>query len=401
MNNITDQVVKKGLCSGCGICAGLAEKCNLTMKFSKYGELMPVVTKCNNCGLCFSMCFSQQVEAHKQSNISSPLGKYIECFVGYSRIGNERANGSSGGLVTRVSKALLEKKLVNGVIVVGKSIKEDRIFEPIIARTPQEIDDCTGSKYYPIEFSSILKRLKQENGKYAIVGLPCVINGLRLVQKKYPAIGNKIKYLLGLVCGHNKNKNYTSFLIKTAGVNDKDVETVLFRCKQNTKKSTNYGFKTILKNRKVAKQLNFQDSLVKDAWCKRYFSLNACFYCHDLFAAQADISFMDAWLKPYMDNPLGTSIVVVRNDEIKRIIEEEKNKSDLEVNTISEIDVLSSQRGALDFKQQAIIKKKKYLFNKHLSDICYYEKAKFKFIGRAILKTHMSISRFYEKLIRI
>ncbi|MFA5090340.1 MAG: Coenzyme F420 hydrogenase/dehydrogenase, beta subunit C-terminal domain [Candidatus Omnitrophota bacterium] len=398
IKNVITECAKKGLCSGCGICAGVAEKCDLKIEFNKYGEFFPTVSKCDNCGLCLFVCPSLHVQVRKESNILSLLGKDIECFAGYSKVDNERAKGSSGGLTTRVLKMLLEKKIITGAIAIGKCNNEDRMFDPIIAKTNQEIDSCAGSKYYPVEFSSVLKRLKQEDGEYAIVGLPCVINGLRLVQQKYPVVGIKIKYLFGLVCGHNKNKNYTSFLIKTTGVNEKDAETVFFRCKTNTKKAMNYGFKVILKNGKEGRQLNFQDSLVKNAWCGRYFSLNACFHCRDLFAEQADVSFMDAWLKSYMDKPLGTSIIVVRNEELKKMIQEENNKGNVEIDTIIKNDVIMSQKGALDFKQSEISKKCELLFNQRLSNLYYHDKAYLKSLRFFFLKSYISLHWFIMKI---
>lgn len=393
MNNVIDKITKKSRCCGCGICAGIAEKCDLKMRFNENGEFVPVVTNCSDCGYCLSICPSWNNSSNQKQSQSPLGGEHIECFVGYSTVKNERTRGSSGALVTRISKVLLEKNIVNGVIMVGKSDKKDRFFEPIIARTAQEVDACAGSKYYPIEFSSVLKILNKERGKYAFIGLPCVVNGLRLIQQRNPEIGSKIKYLFGLVCGHNKNKNYTSFLIELEGVKEKNVETVIFRSKENTKKAINYGFKSILKDGGIGKQLNFMDSLVKDVWCKRYFSLGVCFRCYDLFAEQADISFMDAWLNPYMDDPRGTSIIVVRNQELKNLIEEEKSKAKCVIVKIDEKEVIKSQKGALDFKNSMINKKKKFLFNKWLSGKFYHEEMRLKSIGATILKTHIAFFR--------
>lgn len=391
-NNIIDEVVKKNLCCGCGICAGIAEKCDLKMHFNKYGELIPVVTDCVSCGYCLYVCPVYNKSNNRKKSLS-PLGKYIDCFVGYSTVGDERARGSSGGLATRISKVFLEKRLVDGVIVVGKSNKSNRLFEPIIAKTAQEVDACAGSKYYPVEFSSVLKILKKENERYAFIGLPCVIDGLRLVQQKYPEIGEKIKYLFGLTCGDNKNKYYTSFLLDLEGVKEKDVETVIFRSKDDTGKAINYGFKSILKDGRIGRQLRFQDTLVKDVWCKRYFSLGACFYCHDLFAEQADISFMDAWLKPYIYNPLGTSIIVVRNEKLMQIVKEEKSIDNIKITEISEKEILRSQKETLVFKKSNSSVKRKFLFNMHLSNKCYRGDLPFRSIGTIILKAHLLLKR--------
>ncbi len=386
MKNVVTEIVKNGLCSGCGVCVGITEKC-LKMVFDKYGQLVPIVLNCKDCGNCLSVCpFAQSTT---KSSLVSPLGNYIKNYVGYSNIEEERIKGASGGLATRVLRVLLERKMVDGVIVVGSSKKKDRFFEPVIVKKSKELANYAGSKYYPVEFSSVLKLLKKEVGQYAIVGLPCVVDALRLVQQKNSLIGGKIKYLLGLICGHNKNKNYTSFLIRLTGTREKDVKDVQFRCKENTNKASNYGFKGILKNGENTRQLNFSDSLVGKIWCNYFFSTNACFYCEDLFAKYADISFMDAWLKPYINDPKGTSIIAIRNEKLKAIIEKEMRAEHISLSSIEEEKVINSQKGALIFKKNSIDKKRIFLFNSWVSSKIYSGDFWVKIIGMSMLKLYI------------
>ena len=366
MKNVITQVVKRGLCCGCGICVSASKKDCLEIIFNKCGELIPAASRCDSCELCLSVCpFAPDIVDKPVSS----LGNYV----GYSNISGERPRASSGGLATRLLKSLLERKVVDSVIIIGHSKKEDRFFEPFIARTTQEVDVCTGSKYYPVEFSSVLKTLKEEDTQCAIIALPCVIRGLHLLRKNYPVIGKKIKYLFCLICGHNTNKNYSSFLLGLAGVKGEDVRTIDFRSKEEIKTANNFGFRGILKTGTATKQLNFQETLVKDLFTKRYFSLNACFYCKDVFAEYADASFMDAWLKPYIDDPAGTSIVVVRNEDIKKIITEEARTGNITIDAISQEKVIESQDCAIDFKAKDIKGKWILLFNRLLSNKLYSE----------------------------
>lgn len=391
MNNVIEKVVCKSLCNGCGICAGMLDRCGLQMNFNKYGEYVPVVKHCNDCGICLDYCPSTNAVSIKGDD-SSPLGSYMKCFIGYSNIGEERINGSSGGMATRIAKALLDKGMVDGVIVVGKSQKKDRFFEPIIAKTAQEIETYAGSKYYPIEFSSVLRRLRCEDGRYAIMGVPCVVNGLRLAQAKSPYLGRKIKYLLGLVCGHNKNRNYTSALTKLSGISIEEAESISYRCKDYTTKASNYGFRATSLDGREGNRLNFQESIVNDLWCGRYFSLDACFNCKDLFGKNADISFMDAWLEPYVEDPKGTSIIVVRDVDILVLIKEMMAQESAVLQEIDEKNVIKSQQGALDFKQN-LVNKRIFLINKFISDIFHD--------NPVLLKMYISLGWRYDKLAKL
>jgi len=392
MKNVISKVVEGNRCCGCGVCAGIADKCNLFMLFNNDGEYVPSVTDCNECGLCLSICPSNMIA--ENSLLVSPLGKGgIQNYIAYSNVFDERNIGSSGGMVTRILHVLLEKKMVDGVVVIGSSKKKDRLFEPVIVRDPKELINYSGSKYYPIEISSIIEQMKGVEGSFAFVGLPCVIHGLRLVQKKIPKLGIKIKYLLGLVCGHNKNKNYTSALLHYAHSDINNVETVKYRCKEYTKKSSNFGFKGRMRDNAETKQLNFQESIVRDLWCGRYFSLKACFNCKDLFAVGADISFMDAWLSPYFNEPRGTSIVIVRNTILDEIIHDESISKNIHLEEISEEKVLESQESALDYKTKGMEKKYQSLTNMHISNILYSDEKRKRVFGLFILFIYICASR--------
>ena len=391
MINVIDKVVATGKCCGCGICAGLAQKCNLSMAFNSDGEFNPIVTNCNECKLCLSVCpFSEPLV----NNLSeAPLGNSIANYVGYSKVGSERARGSSGGMATRVLKALLERKMVDGIVAVTNSNTDGRLFEATIIRTPEDVSKCSGSKYYPVEFSGVLKQIKNEAGTFAIIGLPCVISGLRKVQKRFPEFGKKFKYLLGLTCGHNKNKNYVSILLKYLNTNDSDVKTVLFRAKEGSLKATNYGFLGNLKNGNITQKLYFQDSIVKYLWGKYFFSLKACLYCKDVFAEQADVSFMDAWLKPYLDDPLGTSLIVIRNRELDLIQNESDN---IVIQKITDEQVVRSQDGVIENKNMDISCKNIYDFNRRYSNACF-SRRKNKCLGLFIVLFLIKMNQFITK----
>ena len=57
-------------------------------------------------------------------------------------------------------------------------------------------------------------------------------------------------------------------------------------------------------------------------WGLGFFKYEACDYCDDIFAETADIAVGDAWLKDYTQDALGNSVVVVRNDQIRVIMED-------------------------------------------------------------------------------
>lgn len=364
--NVATEIVRKGFCCGCGICGAIPGRDCISIEFNRIGEYEAVVKYCNECGSCLSVCpFSDN------KNTIEPLDSDIHSYVGYSNMGHERKRGSSGGLITRILVALMEKNLIDGAIVVGASALKDRFFEPVIVRDPDDLIRYSGSKYYPIEFSAVLKKLKDMEGNYAIVALPCVVKGLRLFQKRFPEVGQKIKFIIGLVCGQNKNKYYTQSLLELLNIIPENVSTVDFRVKEGSKRASNFGFRALLKDGQFSESLYFQESVIKVLWCKRFFSLNACYYCKDLFAERADVCCMDAWLDQYMNDQNGTSVVLARNRQINDLLLCQDKDNNISIQPLAKEDVILSQKGGLDFKQKMSFKKFRYNLNSKFSNLLF------------------------------
>ena len=54
--NVT-QIVNKGLCTSCGVCAGSCPKDCISFKYGKERNIPLVdVNKCVKCGLCYDVC---------------------------------------------------------------------------------------------------------------------------------------------------------------------------------------------------------------------------------------------------------------------------------------------------------------------------------------------------------
>ena len=101
---------------------------------------------------------------------------------------------------------------------------------------------------------------------------------------------------MGLVCGQLKSKQYTEYLAALSGITP-PLANVHYRGKSPEKPASNYYFSCTSKDGAMGKI--FWDEGVAEAWTNRWFTLNACNYCDDVFAECADITFMDAWLPEY------------------------------------------------------------------------------------------------------
>lgn len=351
--NVRELVAARGLCSGCGVCAGVAPDECLEMVLTPAGEYAPVVAECTGCGLCSHVC---PLNPARESLADGwPLGRVLRSLVGHSLVPEERGRGSSGGLATRVLKALLERKLVDAVIAVVPTGQPDRLFEPAILRTADEIGRAAGSKYYPVEFSRVLREVHATDGRYAVIGLPCVVTALRQACRRCGWAADRIRYMLGLVCGHGVSTHHTKALAWLSGLRGTKPVSVRYRLKEDTKAAHDYRFQAVSAEGVTGEPLPFTGGWVSPLWCDELLSLGGCLACIDLFALDADVTFMDAWLPEHVADTRGTSLVLVRNPTLASVVDGEVERGRVALSPVSEEDVLRSQAGALARKQTVVL----------------------------------------------
>lgn len=361
--NVINTIVKNDLCCGCGVCSGICPQKKLVMKFNEYGEYIPFQEKeCPKiCGVCLNVC-----PFHDQNTNETELGKslyegirdieylpetgyYLDSYAGYSA--NFRQNSSSGGMTTWLLTTLLREKLVDYVIAVTACPNPDQVFQYTIFEDEKSVLTSSGSVYYPVEMSNVIRTILDKPGHYAIVGLPCFLKGLRYAAQKIKKLNERISVTVGLVCGQMKSKHYTAYLSTLTNAGGK-LRKVHFRGKSSNKPASNFYFYCVNENGDEGK-IFFSDG-VAQAWINRWFTLNACNYCDDVFAELADVTFMDAWLPEYSSDSRGTNLTIVRNPFINDLILKGSTENQINIDKISIKKVIESQQGVIDLKQRSI-----------------------------------------------
>ncbi|HUS51809.1 MAG TPA: coenzyme F420 hydrogenase/dehydrogenase beta subunit N-terminal domain-containing protein, partial [Candidatus Paceibacterota bacterium] len=99
-----------------------------------------------------------------KKNLENLIGNYKDCYVGYSADKKVRINGSSGGIITSLLLFALQKKIINGAVVVRMNPHNPLKPEVFIARSGEEICSAQGSKYLPISLNEIVKVIEKGKG---------------------------------------------------------------------------------------------------------------------------------------------------------------------------------------------------------------------------------------------
>jgi len=356
--NVGMTIVADDMCIGCGVCVPVCPIDNLSMiwNYGKFEALHEVEDCLDKCDLCFQACpfdnksLDEDITAKKLfseiENISHQpeCGYYTDCFVGHSPLEEQRFKSASGGLTSYLLEELLKSKLVDGVACVAKSKKQPTMFEYKICYTVEEINECSGSAYYPVETSGILEYILENDGQYAIVALPCVSTGIRNAMKINKKLKNRIKYIVGLVCGQTKTDYFARYLAEKENLHG--LSEINFRTKSYDYPIKNFGTK-LSNSTGVKKIANF--STFSKEWSDRFFTPNACNFCDDIFAETSDIAIMDAWLPKYDESNEGYNLILSRNPELSAILNT--------ISTVESIDienVLKSQELVVSSKREDI-----------------------------------------------
>lgn len=363
-NQVVTEIVDQDICCGCGICAGICPFHNLQMVWRENGDLAPrLLGDCvPGCRLCLKVCpfgpkaasenrlGQERFAVHPGIKHQGEAGYYLEAFGGYSRTAGHRQRGASGGMATWLAEQLLREGQVDAVVCVAGGEDNAGLFAYRILTEVESLRAAAGSRYYPVDLSQTVSRIIQgrQEVRYAVVGLPCVLKGLRLAMEVQPRLRRRVVFTLGLTCGHLPNRYYTEFLASLSGISPAVLASAQYRLKDGSGPASDFKFKAFARNGKFGRALTF--TKISNYWTEGYFQVNACNFCDDVFAEVADVCFMDAWLPEYVRDHRGHSLLVVRHPELLTLLKAGEVSDSCEIKTLQITKVIESQCGVIEKK---------------------------------------------------
>lgn len=355
-----DEVVKLGSCSGCGGCA-VASQGSIKMVLQKNRTYLPVVIRGNAPQSAHEACpfttIPSRVTRQNLGLMKAGLAAQSHPLIGaHSMLGIGRISGndvwesSSGGLTSWILTELLRTGQIDGVIHLGqgKGGGSNEIFSYHLSMSISEVLARRGTKYYASTIEDVFEELKTKSGRFAFVGVPCFVNSVDFLRHADPHFARKIAFTIGLVCGHLKSQVFAQALSWQLGFSPEETKTVNFRKKNKVGSPLDYIFESsnhsgLVRSRQSSKLLGAN-------WGHSAFSLNACNSCTDLFAYTSDVTFGDAWLPEYANDPRGTNIVVSRNKVVDDIILKGSRSGQIEFSMTSTQKIIDSQKGGIQHR---------------------------------------------------
>jgi coenzyme F420-reducing hydrogenase beta subunit len=282
------------------------------------------------------------------------IGSYEQAYVGHAAEGTFRAGGSSGGMVTWIAAELLRRGEIDGVahVVPCDPQTTGRFFDYAISRDEAAVLAGGRSRYYPVELSRVLAEIRAVPGRYAIVGVPCFIKAVRLLCDEDTMLAERIRFTLGLFCGHMKSARLVESFAWQLDAPMREVRTVDYRLKSPDRPANWYTAHLGLADGSARRQDWWH--LADGDWGAGFFQNPACDYCDDVVAETADISFGDAWIEPHSSDGRGTNVVIARSASLRDILEEGVALKRLSLDPIDAAFIVETQAAGLRHRREGL-----------------------------------------------
>ena len=196
-------------------------------------------------------------------------------------------------MVTALLVYLLQTGKIEGAVVAGSSPDDPCQMKGILATSIDQIKDAAQSKYCLTASMQVLQDVRRRNGKFAVVGLPCQVQGIRKLMMADPLIRKKIACVFGLYCHCNMEPDVHIDVLKTCGFDPADITRFSFRGGDWPG-----GFQIINKQgQEIPLHSTLYTTILNVLF--RLYGARRCYLCVDALSEFADISFGDFWAHDY------------------------------------------------------------------------------------------------------
>jgi coenzyme F420 hydrogenase subunit beta len=290
-----DEIVKSGLCIGCGLCQSVAGPERVVLVSTAEGRERPVARRpLDDATLrrINDVCPGVRVRGADRHRLATgtpvdgvwgPARRLVIAHAGDPEV---RFRASSGGVLTALSEFLLAQGEVEFVVHVaalrarplrsGRHVSVDRA----------GLLRAASSRYGPaaplIDFLQIVARRRP----FALVGKPCDISAVRSLARHEPGVDRYMRYALTMVCGGASELTKSTEVLAAFGVEESELTLLRYRGHGNpgaTRVETAGG---------AVHELTY-DEMWRDESTWRIQS--RCKICPDAIGESADIVAADCW----------------------------------------------------------------------------------------------------------
>jgi coenzyme F420 hydrogenase subunit beta len=342
---IPSEIVQKGACVGCGACVAVCPETAVKIQQDEISGLFyPVFdfNLCIQCGICETVCPALNWKNNRSTdNDPYGFGNHATSYSAYAVDSKHQISAASGGFTTAFLGSLLKNGEISGAVVSRRVQGNPLDSEVIIARTFEEIMSCKGSIYSPVCFAQVFLQLKQapEEERLAVVGLPCHIQALSLMMKRFPALRKKVCLSISLVCGHFPTHSAYRYSFKRMGIEILEIDQIY-----NRGEGWPGHFRVKLQNGTIKKVVYGDDLSWGMVFSSPLFTPRACHVCPDPGGYAADIMVCDAWIPRFKNNYEGVNLVLTKTEAGNELVKNAEGFGDILIEPCPVDDFVSANK---------------------------------------------------------
>lgn len=241
MEHPLEEIVTRGQCMGCGLCAAsirnVAPQTRVTMLLDPdLGHYRPVVsgwkagdqTGSYICpGNAMDMpVLSRQVYGREPDDPVTGIWKDVRAVASTDPTDRDRA--ASGGAVPAILRHLFESGEIDCAYCLITHPGERDGYGALITH-PDELRLAHGSMYHPADFGRNLARLLEGNERFAIVGLPCQIAGMQMIFDRDPGIRARCALTIAIFCGGINRFEGIAYYLEAFDIQANAIKAIRYR----------------------------------------------------------------------------------------------------------------------------------------------------------------------------
>lgn len=347
VEKLIEESIESKLCCHCGVCVGVCPVQAITIKKN---VLDINIEKCIDCGLCLECC---PASGYELSDLTMEDIQDIPMYSIAAKNKEISEKASSGGFVTQSLLTLLDRgEITHAAVVITGDNLDESLAKYEVTNDKNIIMKARRSKYTQASLDKVLEYIKKNEGKYAIVGLPCQLYGVAQAMKKNKVLEKRIIYKFGMICGYTYEEECINGLAKIMKIKNEDIKRIIGWREGGL--PGNFSLET--KDGQIH-SLPFIDEHSLDV---TYYAQNRCKLCKDCLCENGDVVSADigGWRER-------RTLALVRNSRGKDLLEMLKNLDVLDIKKYNENlkstvlpFMLREKRSKVDLRLKKYISKK-------------------------------------------
>ena len=319
-----EEVTERQLCTGCGICAALEPdrfEIDESLDFGRRPFVKDGAVETTGEGLAACPGIHLSHEETPREGVDEGMfpawGPVLEVWEGWAADESIRAAGSSGGAATALALHCIEAGGMDQVLHTAARKDVPYLNESIFSTDRNQLLERSGSRYAPASPCDRIGELVDMPGKTVFIGKPCDAAAIASARRLRPEIDDKIGCVIAFCCAGAPSTKGTLAILKDAGIDDPT--------KLRSLRYRGNGWPGMWRAEFEDSEGNLQvtERTYAASWgfVQRYRQWR-CYICPDHTGEFADIAVGDPWYREVEPGELGSSLIVVRNERGRRILQD-------------------------------------------------------------------------------